>query len=113
MAVLSLRRAGVLAAVPLKRVNTAPIGPHPAGSYEVWVPSTGFAAVFSYLVLNHGELSVLVHPLTREEVRDHSARAAWIGQPWPVNLDVLAEKLDELPAQYRSLGEYLCGLGGR
>ncbi|KAA8908982.1 DOPA-like domain-containing protein [Sphaerosporella brunnea] len=103
-AVLALRKAGVFAAVPLKRVNTAPIGPHPAGSYEIWVPRESFAAVFSFLALNHGTLSVLVHPLTREEVADHSTRKAWIGEPWPVLLDVLDEAKEKVPLQYPSLG---------
>lgn len=34
-AVLRLRNAGVFVAVPLWRVNEYPMGPHPAGSYEV------------------------------------------------------------------------------
>ncbi|KAF8534337.1 DOPA-like domain-containing protein [Trichophaea hybrida] len=103
-AVLALRKAGVFAAVPLSRVNTAPIGPHPAGSYEIWVPRESFAAVFSFLALNHGSLSVLVHPLTREERKDHSSRKAWIGEPWPVLLEVLPDVLDDVPLQYPSLG---------
>jgi DOPA 4,5-dioxygenase len=104
-AVLALRKAGVFAAVPLARVNTAPIGPHPAGSYEIWVPKESFAAVFSYLSLNHGALSVLVHPLTRQEVADHSIRKAWIGDPWPVMLEVLDEVKERVPLQYPSLGK--------
>ncbi|TCD67999.1 hypothetical protein EIP91_011668 [Steccherinum ochraceum] len=66
-AVLRLRRDGAFVAVPLFRVNTDPIGPHPVGSYEIWSPSESFAAVFSYLSLNRGNLSILVHPLTREQ----------------------------------------------
>ncbi|KAH8114214.1 DOPA-like domain-containing protein [Phellopilus nigrolimitatus] len=65
--VLRLRRDGAFIAVPLHRVNTGPIGPHPAGSYEIWCPAESFAAVFSYLCLNRGDLSVLVHSLTREQ----------------------------------------------
>ncbi|PAV23404.1 dopa -dioxygenase [Pyrrhoderma noxium] len=65
--VLRLRRDGAFIAVPLHRVNTEPIGPHPAGSYEIWCPSESFASVFSYLCMNRGELSILVHPLTKEE----------------------------------------------
>ncbi|OAX33081.1 hypothetical protein K503DRAFT_775987 [Rhizopogon vinicolor AM-OR11-026] len=66
-AVLRLRRDGAFVAVPLFRVNTDPIGPHPIGSYEIWVPASSFSSVFSYLCMNRGNLSILVHPLTREE----------------------------------------------
>ena len=73
-AVLRLRRDGAFIAVPLFRVNTDPIGPHPvgkihslscalqaleiafAGSYEIWCPSESFAAVYSYLCMNRGSL---------------------------------------------------------
>ncbi|CCX13031.1 DOPA-like domain-containing protein [Pyronema domesticum] len=103
-AVLALRRSGVFVAVPLGRVNVAPIGPHPAGSYEIWVPHESFAEVFSFMALNHGELSVLVHPLTRHEREDHSSRKAWIGQPWPILLDLLPEDLETVPLQYPALG---------
>uniref|UniRef100_A0A0W0FZS4 Dopa-dioxygenase n=1 Tax=Moniliophthora roreri TaxID=221103 RepID=A0A0W0FZS4_MONRR len=65
-AVLRLRRDGAFVAVPLFRVNTDPIGPHPVGSYEIWVPAETFSSVFSYLCMNRGNLSILVHPLTRE-----------------------------------------------
>lgn len=91
---LSLRHQGVFVAVPLFRVNQGPIGPHPAGSYEIWVPDSSFATVFSYLALNRWELrsdnphpyrslvihsshssdsgscirSILIHPLTADEV---------------------------------------------
>jgi len=50
-------------------VNLEPMGPHPVGSFEIWCPSESFASVFSYLCMNHGELSILIHPLTKEQVR--------------------------------------------
>ncbi|KAI0062027.1 hypothetical protein BV25DRAFT_1907748 [Artomyces pyxidatus] len=102
-AVLRLRRDGAFVAVPLFRVNTSPIGPHPCGSYEIWCPSESFASLFSYLCMNRGELSVLVHPLTREERTDHDTRKAWIGSPYPLDLSTLPVKSEEIPLQYPSL----------
>ncbi|KAL5528887.1 hypothetical protein ACEPAG_4861 [Sanghuangporus baumii] len=127
-AVLRLRRDGAFVAVPLFRVNTDPIGPHPAGSYEIWCPSESFASVFSYLCMNRGELSILVHPLTREQVscllsaqnvrhrvvfvhfsskvlhRDHEFRNAWIGPSFPLDLSTLPLRSENIPLQYPSLG---------
>ncbi|EMD34321.1 hypothetical protein CERSUDRAFT_117200 [Gelatoporia subvermispora B] len=102
-AVLRLRRDGAFVAVPLFRVNTDPIGPHPAGSYEIWCPSESFASVFSYLCMNRGNLSILVHPLTREERKDHDERKAWIGPSWPLDLSTLPVKSTKVPLQYPSL----------
>ncbi|ESK92867.1 dopa -dioxygenase [Moniliophthora roreri MCA 2997] len=103
-AVLRLRRDGAFVAVPLFRVNTDPIGPHPVGSYEIWVPAETFSSVFSYLCMNRGNLSILVHPLTREHRADHEIRNAWIGPSFPLDLSTLPLQTEELPLQYPSLG---------
>jgi len=102
-AVLRLRRDGAFVAVPLFRVNTDPIGPHPVGSYEIWCPSESFASVFSYLCMNRGDLSILVHPLTKEQRKDHEIRNAWIGPSFPLDLSTLPIKSEEVPFQYPSL----------
>ncbi|KAH0429841.1 dopa 4, 5-dioxygenase [Colletotrichum camelliae] len=102
-AVLRLRRDGAFVAVPLFRVNEYPIGPHPAGSYEIWVPDSSFSDVFYYLASNRGNLSVLVHPLTSKQRRDHESSNAWMGNPWPIYLDSLPRD-SEIPLQYPELG---------
>ncbi|KZT20305.1 hypothetical protein NEOLEDRAFT_1075891 [Neolentinus lepideus HHB14362 ss-1] len=102
-AVLRLRRDGAFVAVPLWRVNMEPIGPHPVGSYEIWCPAESFSSVFSYLCINRGQLSILVHPLTREEKKDHELRNAWIGPSFPLDLSRLPVKSEEIPLQYPSL----------
>jgi len=102
-AVLRLRRDGAFVAAPLFRVNTGPAGPHPVGSYEIWCPSESFASVFSYLCINRGDLSVLVHPLTKEQRADHETRLAWIGPSFPLDLSVLPVRSEDVPLQYPSL----------
>ncbi|POS77135.1 dopa 4,5-dioxygenase [Diaporthe helianthi] len=102
-AVLRLRRDGAFVAVPLFRVNHYPMGPHPAGSYEIWVPDSSFSDVFFYLSANRGNLSILVHPLTADQRGDHETRNAWMGTPWPIFLDGLPTE-GEIPLQYPELG---------
>jgi hypothetical protein len=55
---------------------------------------TSFAAAHSFHTQNHGNLSVLVHPLTELDQEDHISRISWIGAP--VVLD------DECPCLYPS-----------
>ncbi|EIN09546.1 hypothetical protein PUNSTDRAFT_125733 [Punctularia strigosozonata HHB-11173 SS5] len=67
-----------------------PVGPHPVAMFEVntFNPhQTG--ALFSWLVLNRGPCSVLVHPNTEDAYGDHTERATWLGRQWPLNVDLL------------------------
>jgi aromatic ring-cleaving dioxygenase len=49
-----------------------------------------FAAVVPWLMRNRNGLSVLVHPLTEDSVRDHSEQELWLGTPVPLRLHVMA-----------------------
>jgi len=53
--------------------------------------------------MNHGELSILVHPLTKEERKDYELRNAWIGPSFPLDISALPVKSDVVPSQYPSL----------
>lgn len=48
--------------------------------------------------------SVLIHPLTSEQRRDHETRNGWLGTPWPIYLDALPRDSDKVPLQYSELG---------
>lgn len=47
--------------------------------------------------------SVLIHPLTADQRRDHEHRHGWMGTPWPIYLDALPSE-GEIPLQYPELG---------
>ena len=87
----------------IPKFNVNPIGPHIVGSYEVWVPTQHFSAVLSWMTLNRGPLSVLIHPLTRYEILDHTDRSMWMGTPYRLDLTRLTADLGEAPLQYPEL----------
>ncbi|GMH89462.1 hypothetical protein TrVE_jg13100 [Triparma verrucosa] len=93
-------------------VNMGPRGPHPAGSYEVWVPQEHLGMATSFMMLNRGENSVLLHPLTRHCVEDHTGRVMWMGAPFNIDRTVLAfdEESCDSP-QYEELGLGYSGKG--
>ena len=64
------------------------------GMFEVnlFTP-TQFGAFIPWLVINRGPLSALIHPNTDDELRDHTQRATWMGQPIPLSLGGLREGL--------------------
>ncbi|KAH9916319.1 DOPA-like domain-containing protein [Fomitopsis serialis] len=67
-----------------------PVGPHPVPMFEVNVfnpHQTG--AFFSWLVVNRGPCSVLIHPNTGDSYKDHTELATWIGRPYPLLTEML------------------------
>jgi DOPA 4,5-dioxygenase len=86
-------------------VNMEPRGPHPIGSFEVWVPTESLGAVMSHMMMHRGELSILFHPLSRHCVEDHTGRAMWLGPTFNIDRTVLAFDDSECdPPQYPELG---------
>ncbi len=58
-----------------------------------------------HVMLNRGENSVMLHPLTKHCVEDHTGRVLWMGVPFNIDRTVLAfddEECDSL--QYPELG---------
>lgn len=70
-----------------------PVGPHPIGSYETCCNKTSISKALTWFMENHGNLSVLLHPLTRYEVLDHTDRAMFLGKQLPLDVSVLSEDL--------------------
>ena len=60
------------------------VGPHPIPQYEVHFVEGALPAVVS--AIEGSGLRALVHPLTDDDLADHTTLAQWIGEP--VELDV-------------------------
>lgn len=102
--IIKLVEKGYFQVVPNPRVNMEPRGPHPVGSYSVWCPKEHFHRLFSFFLLHRGNHSVLVHPLTREDVIDHTERAVWMGPSFPVDTSVLKHTKPAIRPQNTHLG---------
>ncbi|KXL45023.1 hypothetical protein M433DRAFT_154691 [Acidomyces richmondensis BFW] len=72
-----------------------PVGPHPVSMFEVnlFTPEQ-FGAFVPWLVIHRGPLSVLVHPNTGDDIRDHTQRSIWMGQPYPLQIGLLREVVE-------------------
>jgi DOPA 4,5-dioxygenase len=66
--------------VELGRWRDEPVGPHPRAMYQVAFAADAFPEVVPWLMLNHGGLSVFIHPLTGDDIADHFEHALWLGE---------------------------------
>ena len=80
--------AGQPAVLFVGRMTDRGVGPHPIPQFEVHFRECSRADVVA--AIEASGLRALVHPLTDDDVADHTSLAHWIGEP--VTLDV--ETLD-------------------
>lgn len=64
-----------------------PIGPHPIPQFEVHFGESARADVATLIA--QGGLTALIHPLTNDDLADHTTLAQWIGMPIALDLSVL------------------------
>jgi aromatic ring-cleaving dioxygenase len=65
-------------------------GPHPVPQMQAIFRKEAFTAnVLPWLMFNRQGLTILIHPLTDDEVEDHSAHAVWLGKPAELLMDKL------------------------
>ncbi len=82
-------------AVALGNWHDQPVGPHPLPMYQVSFAAAEFPRVVPWLMLNHGGLSVLIHPNTDDGFRDHAEHALWLGTRLTLRLDILRKLLGQ------------------
>ena len=78
---LALReQIGARFRVRLGNVHDRLVGPHAQAMYQVSFDVASFGNFVPWLMLNRQGLTVLVHPNTRDERRDHLVHALWMGE---------------------------------
>jgi DOPA 4,5-dioxygenase len=69
------------------QLTDRPVGPHPLAQYEVHFVETSLPAVVT--AIERSGLTALIHPLTDDDLADHTTLALWIGEPLQLDLTVL------------------------
>lgn len=64
-----------------------PVGPHPLPQFEIHFTKVGVGAIVE--ILQTCGLTALVHPLTDDDLADHTTLATWIGEPLVLDVSVL------------------------
>ena len=63
------------------------VGPHPIPQFEIHFTRSEIPAILP--VIETSGLTALVHPLTDDDLADHTSLARWIGAPLALDLSVL------------------------
>ncbi len=66
-----------------------PVGPHPLPMFEVDIMPGDLEPVVVELMLNHGNHSVLIHPVTGDDLKDHRDHPLWLDTPLPLDYSEL------------------------
>ena len=69
------------------RMSDRPVGPHPVPQFEIHFPERALAEVTA--AIKGSGLQALIHPLTDDDLADHTELAQWIGTPLELDLSVL------------------------
>ena len=69
--------------------DKAPQGPHPVSHFQVAFDRDVFPDIVTFLSLNRGDLSILLHPNTGNGYEDHTQNVMWIGPSIPLAQDWL------------------------
>ncbi len=54
--------------------------------FEINFNPLHFSEIVPFLMLNHGDHPVLIHPETGNDLIDHTAHALWLGQQLKLDL---------------------------
>lgn len=73
---------------PLKlgRLHKMPVGPHPRGSRQLAFEADIYRELIAWLDANRGELTILVHGVSGDDLADHTEHAWWLGAPETLDL---------------------------
>lgn len=83
------------------------VGPHPLPQYEIQFLAKALPQVLT--LLEATGLRCLVHPLTDDDLADHTTLATWLGDPLTLDLGVL-----DPPGKNRGVARFgHCDFGGR
>jgi aromatic ring-cleaving dioxygenase len=70
-------------------LHERPVGPHARAMFQVTIRPEQFATVVPWLMVNRTGLSVLVHPISDDPVRDHDTSPLWMGEPLRIDVEFL------------------------
>jgi len=70
------------------RMHRQPVGPHPSWSCQLTIPLAQFQQIIPWLMQARAGLTVFVHGVSGDALRDHTELVLWLGDSQPLNLEI-------------------------
>jgi DOPA 4,5-dioxygenase len=74
--------------VRLGRWRDTPVGPHPVAMFQAAFEPEHFSKIVPWLMVNHGDHAVLIHPETGNDLGDHRDYPLWLGEKLALDFSV-------------------------
>lgn len=81
-------KAGEKFGLKVGRFHEQLVGPHPCWSCQITFGTNDFNCFVPWLDDQRQNLTILVHALTGNDLKDHTEFAYWLGRPVKLNLDM-------------------------
>ncbi|USD66885.1 DOPA 4,5-dioxygenase family protein [Vibrio sp. SCSIO 43136] len=72
--------------LPLGTINQRPVGPHTVWSCQILFKAQDFERLVPWLDDNRGDLTVFIHGVTGDDLKDHTEYAYWLGEEVALDL---------------------------
>ncbi len=86
------QRAGERFHLRVGRIHRRPVGPHPCWSCQLTFDRQQFDHLIPWLDEQRHGLSVLIHPLTGDDLADHTTHATWLGNEAALDLAMFTDR---------------------
>ena len=80
-------------------LRDCPVGPHPKPQFEIHFFEDALTSIVP--LIKASGLKALVHPLTHDDLADHTSLASWIGEPLTLDQSVL-----DPPGENQGIGRF-------
>ena len=90
-AIALCEEAGNKFGVTVGRVHRKKVGPHPSWSCQLAFDRSNHTELLTWLALNRNGLTILIHPLSGNDLLDHTDYASWMGKPQELNLSIFKQ----------------------
>ena len=77
--------------LPVGRFHEQNVGPHPRWSVQITIERNKFGRSIPWLMKNRQGLTIFIHPMTGDDLKDHTDHALWMGEMLELNLDIFKE----------------------